>query len=93
MRIGTLCVLTLVITGCGDFPDVLDLGNARYSVTIETHVKCLTSSRPEAVEAANDYCSKSHQTAVIESFEDRSGDPGLVPACSTSVIFHCQSPH
>ncbi len=70
---------------------VQDMGNGRHSLTAVSPSGGFAGSHEEAVERANDYCGRSRQRAVIESFDDR---PGVGPngEHTSSLVFTCAPP-
>jgi hypothetical protein len=86
MRVVTLAT-TLLVLGC-THTDVRDAGNGMHSVTGTAAWGGYTGSHEENIEQANDFCSKSDQQAVIESFEDK---PGMGPKGqeTSTMVFAC----
>ena len=86
MRVATLATILLAV-GCSH-ADVRDAGNGMHSVTGTAAWGGYTGSHEENIEQANDFCSKSGQQAVIESFEDK---PGIGPKGqqSSTMVFAC----
>jgi hypothetical protein len=87
----TGCVLLLV--GCAHVP-VQDLGDGRHSLSAVSKSGGYEGARAEAADAADEYCERSGQQAVIESFEDKPA-ADLEAEHSSAVIFSCgpsQSP-
>lgn len=79
----------LLLTGCTHL-EVQDAGNGRYVVT-GASAGGYTGSHEEAIDQANEYCSKTHHRAVIESFDDK---PGVGPKGehTSSMVFTCAPP-
>lgn len=80
----------LLLTGCTHL-DVQDAGNGRYLVTGTASSGGYTASHEEAIDRANEYCNKSHQRAVIESFDDKAG-VGPKGEHTSSMVFTCAPP-
>jgi hypothetical protein len=90
MRVASLIGL-LLLSACATHADVQDVGNGRHSLVAVSPSGGYSGSHEEAVELANDYCSRVRQTAVIEAFDDK---PGVGPAGehTSSVVFSCAAP-
>jgi hypothetical protein len=86
MRAVTLCGI-LALLGCSHVP-VQELGDGRYSLTVVTASEGYAGSHEQAVEEADDYCARSHQSAVVESFDDNPA-AGLEGKHASSVTFRC----
>jgi hypothetical protein len=86
MRVATLAMI-LLLAGCAH-ADVRDAGNGMHSVTDTAAWGGYTGSHEENIEQANDFCSKSGQQAVIESFADK---PGVGPKGqqTSTLVFGC----
>jgi hypothetical protein len=80
----------LLLAGCTHL-DVQDAGNGRHVVTGTASSGGYTGSHEEAIDQANEYCDKSHQKAVIESFDDK---PSVGPKGehTSSMVFSCAAP-
>jgi|GEM_PF-1890450 len=63
----------LLLGGCAHTNHVQDLGNGMHAVTASANWGGYTGSREETIAQANEFCGKSHQTAAIESFDDKPG--------------------
>ena len=88
MRYLTLCLLML--SACAG-QAVSDVGAGRYSVTA-TSTHGVVAARERAVKLANQYCGRSSQQAVVESFEDvRLG--GVVGDPTSNLVFRCGAPN
>ena len=87
MRVTSLIVL-LLLAACATHLKVQDVGNGRQSLVAVSSSGGYDGSHEEAVELANDYCSRVRQTAVIDAFDDK---PGVGPEGehTSSVIFKC----
>lgn len=83
-------VAALLLAACAHV-EVQDVGNGRHSLLAVSPSGGYYGSHEEAVELANDYCSRFHQTAVIESFDDK---PGVGPQGehTSRVVFACSAP-
>ena len=95
MRARTLAA-ALLLTGCTHL-DVQDAGNGRHVVTGTASSGGYTGSHEEAIDQANEYCDKSHQKAVIESFDDKPGvgakgehTSSMVFTCAPALVLHFQ---
>jgi hypothetical protein len=77
----------LAPVACGHVP-VQELGDGRYSLTVVAASEGYAGSREQAVEAADDYCARSRQSVVVESFDDKPA-AGLEGKHATSVTFRC----
>ena len=85
-RIVLLGLLTLC--GCQSAGvRVTDLGSGRHHLAIRSQYGEATD-RANAAKDADDYCKKSGQRAVIESFDDQGA---FVVSPSTGVTFTCGS--
>jgi hypothetical protein len=86
MRAATLATV-LLAAGC-THTEVRDAGNGMHSVTDTAAWGGYTGSHEENIEQANDFCAKSGQQAVIESFEDK---PGVDPKGrqTSTLVFGC----
>jgi hypothetical protein len=89
-----ILVVTLLVLGCSR-PNVQDAGNGQHLVTGTAASGGYTGSREEAIEQANEYCDKSKQRAVIESFDDKPGvgakgehTSGMVFTCAPPLVLH-----
>jgi hypothetical protein len=80
----------LLLTACAQL-QVQDLGNGRHSLSAVSPSGGFAGSHEEAVELANDYCGRSHQRAVIESFDDKPG-VGLNGEHTSRLVFTCAPP-
>ena len=69
----TIPVSVLLLGGCAHTSHVQDLGNGMHAVTASANWGGYTGSREETIAQANAFCDKSHQTAAIDSFEDKPG--------------------
>jgi hypothetical protein len=90
MRVTSLIAL-LLLGACATHANVQDLGNGRHSLVAVSSSGGYHGSHEEAVERANDYCSRLRQTAVIEGFDDR---PVVGPEGehTSSMVFTCAPP-
>jgi hypothetical protein len=86
MRAVTLCGIATLV-GCSHVP-VQELGDGRYSLTVVTASEGYAGSHEQAVEEADDYCARSRQGVVVESFDDKPAS-GLEGKHTTSVTFRC----
>jgi hypothetical protein len=86
MRAATLATI-LVAAACSR-TEVRDAGQGRHSVTDTAAWGGYTGSHEENIAQANDFCGKSGQQAVIESFEDK---PGVDPKGeqTSTLVFSC----
>jgi hypothetical protein len=86
MRALTLATV-LLVAGCSH-TDVRDAGNGMHAVTDTAAWGGYTGSHEENIEQANDFCDKSGQQAVIESFDDK---PGVGPKGqqTSTLVFAC----
>lgn len=96
MKALLLAAVVLLFTGC-THPNVQDAGNGRHVVTGTASSGGYTGSHEEAIDQANEYCDKSHQKAVIESFDDKPGvgpkgehTSGMEFTCAAPVVLHFQ---
>jgi hypothetical protein len=90
MRVTSL-IAVLLLAACATHTDVRDAGNGRHALVAVSSSGGYNGSHEEAVERANDYCSRLRQTAVIEGFED---EPGVGPEGehTSSLVFTCVAP-
>jgi hypothetical protein len=90
MRVARLIAL-LSLAACATHPLVQDVGDGRHSLVAVSSSGGYHGSHEEAIELANDYCSRFRQTAVIEDFDDK---PGFGPGGehTSSVLFTCAAP-
>jgi len=77
----------LITLGCSHIP-VQELGDGRYSLTVVTPSEGFAGSHEQALEEADDYCARSRQSAVVQSFDDKPA-VGLEGKHATSVTFRC----
>jgi len=94
LRALILATAFLLLAGCSR-PNVQDTGNGQHLVTGTAASGGYTGSREEAIEQANEYCEKSKQRAVIESFDDKPGvgpkgehTSGMVFTCAAPLVLH-----
>jgi hypothetical protein len=89
MRVA-IVMACLALAGCSHL-EVANLGAGRYSLTAISPSGGYSGSHEEAIEAANDYCGRSRQAPIIDSFEDK---PGLGPRGehTSSIVFSCAAP-
>jgi hypothetical protein len=87
MRVLAACAVAPLLIGCTHVR-VVDLGDGRYALTVATASEGYAGSHEQAVEEANDYCARSGQGAVIESFDDKPA-AGLEGQHASSVTFRC----
>jgi hypothetical protein len=87
MRAATLAAV-LLLASCAHTSAVQDVGNGMHSVTGTAAWGGYTGSHEENIEQANEFCAKSSQQAVIESFEDK---PGVGPKGehTSTMMFAC----
>jgi hypothetical protein len=78
----------LLLGGCAHTNQVQDAGNGMHSVTASANWGGYTGSREETIAQANDFCSKSKQTAAIENFEDKPG-VNAKGEQTTTLTFNC----
>jgi len=71
--------------------EVRDLGSGQHSLTAEAPSGGYAGSHEEAVQKANDYCTKFHQAAVIDGFYDKPGI-GALGEHTSRIIFRCAAP-
>jgi hypothetical protein len=86
MRAASLTVVLLLVA-CAHL-QVQDLGSGRHSLVAVSTSGGYYGSHEEAVELANDYCARYHQTAVVESFDDEPG-VGLQGEHTSRLTFTC----
>jgi hypothetical protein len=77
----------LALIGCSHV-HVQELGDGRYSLTVVTPSAGYAGSHEQAVDQADEYCARSSQSAVVESFDDKP-TAGLEGQHATRVIFTC----
>ena len=89
MNAATLAAV-LLLSACAHL-QVQEMGNGRHALTAVSPSGGFAGSHEEALELANDYCGRSRQRAVIESFDDK---PGLGPngEHTSSLLFTCAPP-
>ena len=82
--------LAVALAGCTHVP-VQDLGAGRHALTAVSSSAGFSGSHEAAIEAANDYCGRSRQSAVIENFDDK---PGVGPRGehTSRIAFSCAAP-
>ena len=78
----------LLAAGCAHTGHVQDLGNGTHAVTASANWGGYTGSREETIAQANDFCDDSHQTAAIQSFEDKPG-VGSKGEQTSTLTFTC----
>jgi hypothetical protein len=90
MRAATLATVLLLVS-CAHSNAVRDAGNGMHAVTNTAAWGGYTGSHEENIEQANDFCRKSSQQAVIESFDDK---PGVGPKGehTSTMVFACAAP-
>ncbi len=90
MRVTSLIAL-LLLGACATHADVQDVGHGRHSLVAVSSSGGYIGSHEEAVERANDYCSRLRQIAVIEGFDDT---PGVGPEGEhmSRMVFTCAPP-
>jgi hypothetical protein len=91
MRIA-LVALCLAILAAACTPVLVEnLGDGRHSLTVVAPSGGYSGSHEEAIEQANAYCARSHETAVIGSFLDQ---PGVGPRGehTSRILFTCATP-
>jgi hypothetical protein len=71
--------------------EVADMGNGAHALTAIASSGGPSGAHEEALELANDYCGKSHQTADIESFDDKP-DVGPLGEHTSRIVFTCSAP-
>jgi hypothetical protein len=82
--------VALLLAACAHL-EVQDLGDGRHSLVAVSSSGGYYGSHEEAFERATDYCSRYHQTAVIESFDDKPG-VGLQGEHTSRLVFTCAEP-
>jgi hypothetical protein len=81
-----LSIAIVAVCGCAH-NSVSDLGNGRHSV-VDSSARGATYARAGALEAANAYCARYGQKAVVERFDDDRVPDAL--EASSSVVFRCR---
>ena len=85
-----LAAVVAVLAGCTHVP-VQDMNNGQHSLSATASSGGFDGSREEAIEAANDFCHRSGQQAVIDGFYDKSA-LGPLGEHTSSIIFRCGPP-
>jgi len=85
-----LMATLLMLSACSSQP-VGDAGSGRHSVTA-TSTHGVLAARDQAVRLANEYCGRSGQRAVVESFDDKTIG-GVIGDPTSSVVFICGAPN
>lgn len=67
------------------------MGNGRHSLTVTAPSAGYYGSREEAVEQANDFCSRQGQAAVTDGFYDRT-ELGPEGEHTSTILFRCAAP-
>jgi hypothetical protein len=88
---GICAALALLLVGACEHLKVEEIGGGHYTLTAVSPSGGYNGSHEEAVEQANEYCERSHQTAVIEGFNDKP-DLGLAGEHTSVVTFSCGAP-
>lgn len=86
-----LATVVALLAGCTHAP-VQDMSNGQHSLSATAPSGGFDGSREEAIEAANDFCQRSGQQAVIDGFYDKSA-LGPLGEHTSSIIFRCAPPH
>jgi len=86
-RLVALTTTLLLVTGCGHFA-VEDLPAGHHALTATAKSGGYAVSRAQARDDAGEYCERSHQQAVIDSFEDLPA-AGLDAAHTSRIYFSC----
>ena len=86
-----LATVVTLLAGCTHAP-VQDMSNGQHSLSATAPSGGFDGSREEAIEAANDFCQRSGQQAVIDGFYDKSA-LGPLGEHTSSIIFRCAPPH
>jgi hypothetical protein len=86
-RLIALTTTSLLFAGCGHFA-VEDLPAGRYALSATAKSGGYEVSRALARDDAGEYCARSHQQALIDSFEDLPA-AGLDAAHTSRVTFSC----
>ena len=86
-----LVTVVALLAGCTHAP-VQDMSNGQHSLSATAPSGGFDGSREEAIEAANDFCQRSGQQAVIDGFYDKSA-LGPLGEHTSSIIFRCAPPH
>jgi hypothetical protein len=89
MRAASL--IALLLAACATPLSVRDAGNGRLALVAVSPSGGYYGSHEEAVERANDYCSRLRRSAVIDGFDDR---PAVGPQGqhTSIVVFTCAAP-
>jgi hypothetical protein len=74
------------LTACAS-EAVTDIGGGSYTVT-GSSARGVAVAREEAVELANEYCGKTGQKAVVQTFSDMPPQPLVKP--TSSITFRCE---
>jgi len=86
-RLAAVATTLLLVAGCGDFA-VQDLPAGRHVLTARARSGGYEVSRAQARDEAGEYCERSHQQAVIDSFEYLPA-AGLDAVHASRVYFSC----
>lgn len=86
-RLVALATPLLLVAGCGHLA-VQDLPAGRHVLNATAKSGGYQVSRAQAHDDAGEYCERSHQQAVIDSFEDLPA-AGLEAEHSSRVYFSC----
>jgi len=86
----TFLSLLLLLGACAHL-NVTDSADGRHRVTGSAASGGYTGSREEAIEQANDFCGRSRQRAVIESFDDKP-EVGPKGEHTSELEFSCATP-
>jgi hypothetical protein len=86
-----LAAIVALLAGCTHAP-VQHMSNGQHSLSATAPSGGFDGSREEAIEAANDFCQRSGQQAVIDGFYDKSA-LGPLGEHTSSIIFRCAPPH
>jgi hypothetical protein len=82
--------LAVALAGCTHVK-VQELGAGRHALAAVSPSAGFSGSHEAAIEAANDYCGRSRQRALIESFEDQPG-VGPLGEHTSRIVFTCAAP-
>jgi hypothetical protein len=80
-------LVAVLVAGC-THTDVVDMGKGRYSLTATAPSGGYSGSHEEAIERANDYCSKRGQAAVTDGFYEKS-ELGPQGEHTSAILFRC----
>lgn len=86
-RLVALTTISLLFAGCSHFA-VQDLPAGRHVLSATARSGGYEVSRAQARDDAGEYCERSHQQALIDSFEDLPA-AGLEAEHTSRVYFSC----